>query len=87
MTFEIDAAYIGLLGGALTNLSLLPQIIKAVRTKSVKDVSIAMFWVLFAGIFCWLIYGLLLDDLVIIVMNLCSLGLVGAMIYLYYRYL
>ena len=82
----MDGSIFGWIGGTLTNLSLLPQIVKAIRTKSVNDISIAMFWTLFAGIFCWFIYGILLHDRVIVLMNLLSLIFVGSMIYLYYRY-
>ena len=82
----INTDLFGWLGGLLTNTSLLPQIIKAVRTRSVNDLSISMFWVLFAGVLSWFVFGILRQDPVLIVMNFLSLCCIGTMIALYYHY-
>jgi MtN3 and saliva related transmembrane protein len=60
---------IGLLAAACTTLSFLPQLIKIIRTKHTKDISLMMYLILGAGLFLWFIYGLLLRDLPIIIAN------------------
>lgn len=60
---------IGVLAGVFTTLGVLPQIIKAVRTKKVKDVSPLMFVVLCIGVGLWTVYGILKMDWPIILTN------------------
>jgi len=42
---------IGLVAGALTTISFLPQILQIYRTRQTKDLSLPMFTVLTVGIF------------------------------------
>jgi MtN3 and saliva related transmembrane protein len=66
----MDAAIIiGVLASISTTLSLLPQLIKMIRTKKAGDVSYLMLLVLFIGGILWIVYGILRDDPVIIVSN------------------
>ncbi|NLG17003.1 MAG: SemiSWEET transporter [Fibrobacter sp.] len=64
---------IGLMGGALTTISFLPQVIKVWRTHSTKDLSLIMFLLFSLGVLLWLIYGLILMDWPIIISNLVTL--------------
>ncbi len=60
---------IGLCAGMLCMVSFLPQLIKIVRTKQTKDLSLITFSVLSVGVFLWLIYGILIGELPIILSN------------------
>jgi len=60
---------IGILAGIFTTLAVLPQIIKALRTKKVKDVSPLMFVILCLGVGLWTVYGILKCDWPIIITN------------------
>lgn len=60
---------IGILAGFFTTLAVLPQIIKALKTKSVDDVSPIMFLTLCIGVGLWTVYGFLKEDLPIIITN------------------
>ncbi|AFL82560.1 hypothetical protein Aeqsu_3125 [Aequorivita sublithincola DSM 14238] len=60
---------IGILAGLFTTLAVLPQIIKALKTKSVDDVSPIMFITLCIGLGLWTVYGFLKEDLPIIITN------------------
>jgi len=71
---------IGMLGGALTTISFLPQVIKVLKTHSTKDLSLAMFLLFVAGVLLWLIYGICDKQLPVIIAN--SATLVLAMIIL-----
>ena len=46
---------IGLVAGACTTISFLPQIYQIYRTKETRDLSLPMFAILTAGIFLWII--------------------------------
>ena len=60
---------IGMIAGACTTVSFVPQIIKIFRTKHVRDISLMMYVVLTTGIFLWLVYGLLIEEFPIILAN------------------
>ena len=77
---------LGTLAGLCTTLSFLPQLVRAWRTRSTRDISLAMFSVLVTGIFLWLVYGLLIGDGPLIVANAVSLCLTGSILYLKLRH-
>lgn len=67
-----------LLGGSaalLTTLCWLPQTLRAVRTRDVASLSLVTFGAFTAGIFLWLIYGLLIGSWPVILANLFTLAL------------
>ncbi|WP_308796290.1 SemiSWEET transporter [Tolypothrix sp. FACHB-123] len=53
----------------MTTVSFLPQLMKIWQTKSAKDVSFIMLICFNIGIFLWLIYGIILQQLPIILAN------------------
>jgi MtN3 and saliva related transmembrane protein len=77
---------LGLLAATLTTLSFLPQVIKTWRMKSAEDLSLGTFGMLCAGVFCWLVYGLLIGDLPIILANAVTLVLAGSVLVLAITY-
>jgi MtN3 and saliva related transmembrane protein len=60
---------LGMLAAALTSLSYLPQLQKAMPRNSTSDLSLKMLVVLSAGLCLWIVYGVLKDDWVIILAN------------------
>ncbi len=64
---------IGFSAATLTMFSFVPQIIRTIQTKSVKDVSIVTLLQLSAGVLLWIAYGLHLKNIVIIVANFVTL--------------
>lgn len=60
---------LGLLAAALTTVSLFPQLIRVVKTKSTKDISTSMFAFFCIGVFLWFVYGLLTNHTPIILAN------------------
>jgi MtN3 and saliva related transmembrane protein len=77
---------IGLAAGILTASSLIPQVIKTLKTKKADEVSIKMLLVLQAGIILWIVYGFKRYDLPIIVTNIFSLLVNISMVILRIRY-
>ncbi len=71
---------LGLLAATLTTLAFLPQAVKTWRTGATRDISPVTFTALCTGIACWLAYGLLIDDVAIIVANAVTLPLAGSIL-------
>ena len=64
---------IGVLAGICTTGSLLPQLIKTIRTRNAKDISLLMYVFLTIGVLLWVIYGFRLKEFPIIIANGTSL--------------
>jgi MtN3 and saliva related transmembrane protein len=85
----MDGAFVeilGLIAGTLTTISFVPQLIKIVKSKSAKDVSLIMFLIFVVGIFLWLVYGILTKTLAIIVANSVTLILALSILFLKIKY-
>lgn len=65
--------WIGIVAGLLTSISMLPQLIKIIKQKKAKEVSLLMLGVLTTGNIMWVIYGFMREDWPIIVTNFISI--------------
>ena len=79
-------AIIGLIAGTCTTISFLPQVIKTIKTKKTKDISMSMYIVLATGILLWMIYGILIKDLPVILANSISFVLAISVLILKIKY-
>lgn len=77
---------LGLLAGVCTTAAVVPQLLKAWKTKKVEDVSPGMFLVLVTGLALWVVYGVIRNDLPIIATNGTALFLNSLMLYLLFKY-
>ena len=50
---------IGYAAATMTTVSFLPQLIRVVKLRSARDISLGMFLIFSAGTFSWLVYGVL----------------------------
>jgi len=66
--------------------AFLPQIVKVLRTKSAKDVSIVTLIQLSLGVSLWIIYGIYLRDAIIISANGVTLLSMLILLRLYWRF-
>jgi MtN3 and saliva related transmembrane protein len=83
---KIRPEIIGIIAGILTSSSLIPQLVKTIKTKEVKDISVMMFVTLMVGTGLWGYYGIIKNDLPIIVTNGFSCFLNGVMLLLKAKY-
>lgn len=67
---------LGLVSGALTTSSMLPQLIRAIRSGSTSDLSWSWLVLFAVGVTGWIAYGLLTKDLAITLSNFVTVGLV-----------
>jgi MtN3 and saliva related transmembrane protein len=72
---------LGLVAGCCTTLAYLPQVIKAWRTRSTRDISLGMFSLMACGLLLWLAYGLLLHDVPLIASNLVTFAFAATILY------
>lgn len=70
---------LGLLAGACTTISFLPQVVRTLRTASAADISWAWLLLFGGGVAAWLAYGLLTRDLAITLTNAVTFLLVAAL--------
>lgn len=68
----------GLAASALSSITFIPQVLLAWKTKSVKDLSLAMMLIVFASTILWLVYGLGRGALPVIICNgvICFLSVI-----------
>ena len=72
------APYVGYVAGALTVVSYFPQALRAWKTKQVKDLSKMMLAMLVAANILWIGYGVISSQPPVIVTNVGTLLLTGA---------
>jgi MtN3 and saliva related transmembrane protein len=75
--------YIGFFAAFCTTVAFLPQAIKVYKSKSTKDISLSMFLIFTIGVLSWLIYGLIINDLPVILAN--AITLILSSIILFYK--
>ena len=76
---------IGTLAGIFTTIAVLPQIIKAIQSGMVKDVSAWTYVIISLGVSLWTIYGFLKMDWPIIITNGISVILNSIMLYIIFN--
>ena len=72
---EISLGIVGILAGILILSGWVPQIIKGYRTKRLNDVSPYLMICIFVGAVLWLVYGIEIDDVYIIGVNVAAMFL------------
>ena len=80
--FGMAAAAIGI----FMAFGYIPQVQKIWKRKSVEDISIATFGIIFAGVVIWFLYGLSINDYPLIVTNSIGIVTVGALIFSYFKF-
>ena len=71
---------LGFAAGFLTTIAFVPQAWKIWKSKSAKDVSLPTFVAFTSGVALWLAYGILNQELPIILWNAATLVLAGAIV-------
>jgi MtN3 and saliva related transmembrane protein len=77
---------IGLLAGTLTTASFVPQVARILVSRDTRAISLSMYALFTAGVFLWLVYGLILGALPIILANGIAFVLAGTVLALKVRH-
>jgi len=76
------ADVVGFLAGILIGISILPQIIKSLKTRKVEDISFLMLLIIIFGEILWVIYGIMIKSSPIIAVDGFALLATLIMIYI-----
>jgi MtN3 and saliva related transmembrane protein len=79
-TLSLSPTWIGMAAALLTTAAYAPQAIKVWRSRSTKDISLAMFTMMVTGIALWLLYGILINDVPLILANAVTLLFASAIL-------
>jgi len=76
----------GIIGGFLGVMLFIPQIIKTIKTKSVKDLSIYTWVLIFINVLFWMFYGVFKNDLIIMIPNMIAVFLTSIIFWCFKKY-
>lgn len=76
---------LGFVAAALTTFAFLPQVVRALATRSVRDLSLPMLASFALGVLLWLAYGILSAQPPVILANAVTLALVLVLLVLKLR--
>jgi MtN3 and saliva related transmembrane protein len=77
---------VGIAAALLTMSGFVPQVIKMWQTRSVRDVSGLTLGQLSGGVALWIVYGIHLEDFIIITANTVSLAILLIAVGLYLKF-
>ncbi|GAB2770767.1 SemiSWEET transporter [Rhabdobacter roseus] len=77
---------VGYVAGLLTTLAFIPQVLQIYKTKSAKDVSLAMFLLFTLGVFMWLAYGIMTNSFPVVAANAVTLLLSLLILFFKFKY-
>ncbi len=80
------ALILGLIAGAFTTFANVPQLVKSWKSKSTHDLSMWWLAILAIGVILWIGYGYYINEFPIVLANIITLAIVGALIFLKLKY-
>ena len=66
--------FIGFIAAFLTTVSFVPQAIMVIKTKDTKGISLGMYSLFVAGVFLWVVYGYVIQDMALLIANIVTFG-------------
>ena len=86
MLDEFTLGIVAIAAGVLILIGWIPQIIQGYKTKKLEDVSKYLVMSIFAGAVLWLVYGIEIDDVYIIGVNLAAMFLTMTVLIMKLKY-
>jgi MtN3 and saliva related transmembrane protein len=77
---------IGYVAAPMTTISFLPQLIRVIKLRSARDISLGMFLIFTIGTAFWLTYGFLAHSLPVTIANGITLVLSASILFLKLRF-
>ncbi|MCJ8337389.1 MAG: SemiSWEET transporter [Pseudomonadales bacterium] len=78
----MDQTLIGLMAAFCTTAAFVPQVVAILRTGNVDGISVTMYSIFTLGIALWLTYGIIVNDLPMLLANSVSLVLASLVLIL-----
>lgn len=76
---------IGLFAACSTTAAFIPQVVQILKTRNVDGISLGMYSIFTLGVALWLVYAAIIGDLPMLLANLVTLVLSGAVLTLTIR--
>lgn len=73
---------IGFIAATLTTVSFVPQLVKTVKTKETKHISLFMYIIFTIGVAMWVVYGVLNRDIPVILANSITLCFISVILFM-----
>ena len=80
MSWPSPIDLLGAAAGLLTTVAFVPQVVKTLRTRRTRDISLAMWATFITGVALWTVYGFLLGAWPIVAANIPTLLLAGTIL-------
>ena len=80
------SSWIGTVGGTLTTICWLPQVVRLIRYREAHAISLPTNLILIVGQMFWLAYGIAINDWPVIGANVVSIALTSIIIAMKLRY-
>ena len=77
---------VGFIAGTFTTIAYLAQVLRTLKQRSTKDISLGMYLLLCTGIGMWLVFGILIDSWPVIIANGIALALSGSVLIMKIRF-
>jgi MtN3 and saliva related transmembrane protein len=77
---------IGFVAAFCTTVAFVPQLVRVLKLRSAREISLGTFLLFSTGVFLWLLYGIYSGSKPVIASNAATLGLSLSILYLKVRY-
>jgi MtN3 and saliva related transmembrane protein len=77
---------IGFVAALCTTMAFVPQLVRVLKLRSAREISLGTFLLFSIGVFLWLLYGICSGSKPVIASNAATLGLSLSLLYLKMRY-
>ena len=77
---------LGFLAATGTTVSFIPQALKILKTRDTKSISLSMYILFVSGVLLWLVYGIIKQDIPMIIANGITLVFAGIILYFKVKY-
>ena len=77
---------IGFVAAFCTTVAFVPQLVRVLKLRSAREISLGTFLLFSTGVFLWLLYGIYSGSKPVIASNVATLGLSLSILYLKVRY-
>lgn len=83
---NILAEIAGYVAGICIATCFLPQTLRTIRSKNVRELSLTSYVIYCTGMVCWVFYGVYLHSVQMVLFNLISLCFAGTVLFMIVKY-
>lgn len=77
---------IGMVAAFLTTVAYMPQVLRVLKTRDTRAISLGMYSLMTTGIVLWLVYGVMIESWPIIIGNAVTLTLASIILWMKLRF-